>query len=64
MSNITSMRTSNQARILIKTELAARDLSVKALALQLGYARETVSRSIHKGSNPQLLARIRRKLGV
>ncbi len=51
-------------KIMLKTRLLRRGLSVKALAEQLGRPRPSVSMAINRGRHPLLLKKIEEALNV
>jgi lambda repressor-like predicted transcriptional regulator len=48
----------------IKAALALRGLTIRDLALHLGYSRQTVSQAIHRGHSRGMVAKIRTYLNL
>ncbi len=53
------MKPRNQARIALRTKMAARDMKITELAKLIGHSRENVSRAINHGRCPRVLAKIK-----
>ena len=57
-------RKKKQARIQIRTQLAARDLRITDLAKRLGHDVAVISKAINHGRYPRVLRKIKEVLGV